>query len=95
MIEGTTRSGFAFRVSEKLGNDFRFVRAFADANNGDPAKMFAGAVKLAEVVLGAEGVDRLCGHLAEEDGSVPTDKVMNELSEILQAAGAANGEVKN
>lgn len=95
MIEGKTKSGFTFAVSEKLGNDFRFVRAYARANGSDATDQLAGAVALAEVVLGKTGVDRLCDHVAEADGTVPTDAVMRELVEIVQAAGAADGAVKN
>ena len=95
MIEGKTKSGFAFHVSEKLGNDFRFVRAYARANGSDAGDQLAGAVELAEVVLGREGVDRLCAHVAEADGTVPTDRVMREVVEIVQAVGEQNGTVKN
>lgn len=95
MIEGTTKSGFSFRVSEKLGNDFRFVRAYARASGEDAAAKLTGAVELAEVVLGKSGVDALCAHVAEPDGTVPTDAVMGELLEIVQAAGGKDGAVKN
>lgn len=95
MINGVTKSGFSFRVSEKLGNDFRFVRAFARVKSGEPAEQLAGTVQLAEVILGPGGVDALCEHVAEPDGSVPTDAVMRELTEIVDAAKSADGAVKN
>lgn len=95
MITGTTKRGFEYSVSEKLGNDFRFVLAYSKVNDGDAVSTLVGAADLARIVLGDDGLAALCKHVAEPDGSVPTDILMEELGEIIQAAGAGNKEVKN
>lgn len=95
MLTGKTKSGFEYSVSEKLGNDFRFVQSYSKVFGKDPGSQLTGVVELANIVLGVDGVAALCDHVAEPDGTVPTDAVMRELVEIVQAAGEANGAVKN
>lgn len=95
MITGKTKSGFEYSVSEKLGNDFRFVMAYAKVDTGDAVSTLVGAADLAKIVLGEAGLAALCKHVEEPDGSIPTDALMGELVEIIQAVGAENKEVKN
>lgn len=95
MITGKTSSGFEYSVSEKLRNDFRFVLAFADMGSDDADEKIRGGVELVNVVLGREGAAALYRHVAEADGTVPTDKVMAELTEIIRLSGQSDREIKN
>ena len=95
MITGTTSSGFSFTVSEKLKNDFRFVLAYARMTGGNAAEQLAAPVELVNMVLGQEGAAALYAHVAEADGTIPTDRVMSELGEIIAAAGKGDRDIKN
>lgn len=95
MIRGKTESGFEFSVSEKIKNDYRFIRAYRKSRSNDEDEQLIGTDDLLTVVLGEDGAEALCKHLAEEDGTVPTDKVMSELAEILKVIGTNDQEIKN
>lgn len=95
MIEGTTKSGFRFTVREDLGDDFRFILAYAKVNSADAGEQTSGAVELVKAVLGEDGLRALCAHVAQEDGYIPTSAVMAELREIIAAATDRSGDLKN
>lgn len=90
-----TKSGFEFEVNEKLKNDFRFVLALADINSNDADRQLGAAAKLASIALGEDGAKRLYEFVSEEDGTIPTDRVMGEITEIIKASGEKDAEVKN
>ena len=95
MIAGTTKSGFQFEVPDGIGNDFRIVEAIADADSGDESERLRGTVDLVRLLLGEDGKKALYRHLAEICGSVPTDRVIEEVTEILKLARERSKEVKN
>lgn len=95
MVKVTTSSGFECSVSEKIGNDFRFVMTFAKLQSKDAAEQITAPVELVNLVLGKDGAEALYRHVAEEDGTVPTDRLMEELTEVIRAAGEKNKEIKN
>lgn len=95
MITGKTSSGFEFSVNADLKNDFRLVMAYAATQSENEGEQAGGLIQLVNVVLGKNGAAALYKHLAQEDGTIPTDKVMAELGEIIRAAGQADNEVKN
>ena len=95
MIKGTTSSGFEYEVSDKIGNDFRFVRTIAKIENGSDMETLTGMVDLAGILLGDGGIDRLSAHVQEPDGTVPIDRIMEELNEIISSAQQKDGTVKN
>ena len=95
MLTGTTGSGFEYAVNPKLKDDFRFAVAFAKLTGGEPQEQLTAGAELVRLVLGKEGAERLYRHVAEEDGTVPTARVMAELGEIVAAAGRKDLEVKN
>lgn len=94
MITGKTSSGFDFSVSEKIGNNYEFVKAFKAANGKKPEERLYGTVDLVRIVLGADGEERLCEHLREEDGTVPTERILAEIGEIITFVGEKNAEAK-
>lgn len=95
MINGKTSTGFSFSVDERIGNNFRFVQAFADMKSDDADTRLAAMVELPRIVLGREGAARLQEHVADEDGFVPTDRVISEIVNIIQLVGERNSAVKN
>lgn len=94
MITDKTSSGFEFTVSEKLGNNYEFVKAFKAAASKNPEERLYGTVDLVKIVLGDEGEEALCDYVREEDGSVPTDRILDEIGEIIRIIGEKNAEAK-
>ena len=94
-MKRTTSSGFTFTVNEKLKNDFRFVVALSDMTNGDADAQLAGSASLVRIVLGEQGARALYKHVAESDGTVPTDKIMQEITEIIRLSGESEECIKN
>ena len=95
MISGTTKSGFKFEVADGIGNDFRIVEAIADSDSDDESAQVRGTVNLVRLVLGEAGKKALYKHLAETCGSVPTSRVIEEVTEIFQIARERSKEAKN
>ena len=95
IVNGKTASGFDFAVSENIGNDFRLVRLMNDLENGDAARKLAALSRFPELVLGTEGAEKLYAHLEQKDGTIPTDRLREELTEILRLVGERNKAVKN
>lgn len=87
MISGKTSTGFEFSVPETITNDFRFVLAYKKTRAGSADEQLIGGVELVEIVVGKENVGALMEHVAEEDGSVPSDKLMDEVAEIIKYVG--------
>lgn len=94
MISGVTKSGFAFEVPEDIETDFRVIEAIADADSEDASDKLRGMVHLVRLLLGENGKNRLYSKLRTECGSVPTEKVLAEVTEILQIAGERSKAVK-
>lgn len=89
MVEGTTKSGFHFKVSSRVRNDWRFVQALADSESKDESDQLRGTVNIVRLLF-KDQADALYAHLQEEDGTVPTDKLMEETCEVLEALKEKN-----
>lgn len=88
MLAGKTTSGFEFEINENIKNDYRFIRAYRKAHSNDEHEQLIGLDDLLTVTLGESGAERLMSFLAEKDGTVPSNKVMEELAEIIKIAGS-------
>ena len=78
MISGVTRSGFAFEVDEGIANDMELFEALCDLDNGDATAV----VPVVRAVLGGQK-KALYDHLRNEDGRVPVNAVVNEITDIF------------
>lgn len=87
-----TSSGFEFKANQRILNDWRFMEAITTLEKGSDDNKLYAAVQLVTLLLGDEGKNKLCAHLAETDGVVPADKVMAEVGEMLTLM---KGDVKN
>lgn len=87
MRKGKTESGFEFEINEKDLDDYRFMKMLADAQ--DDVLVFT---KVVTRLLGADQEQRLCKHLEDENGRVPTETLVNTVTEIMTIAGE---DVKN
>lgn len=94
MVSGKTKSGFEFTINEHIVDDWRVAKAIAESQSKEEAKQITGAVKVVSLVLGDQE-DALCEHVMREDGSVPINALMDEISEMMTIAKEKNAAVKN
>lgn len=86
MIEGKTKNGFEFVISEDASNDWELLKAIRKCN--DDASY---VVDVAEGILGAEQLEKLEEYIREKDGKVTVTAMNTILEEILESAA----ELKN
>ena len=80
MVQGTTKSGFAFEVPEDIANDMELFEALIDLDAGDARAV----VPVCRKVLGPQKA-ALYEHLRGENGRVPVEAVVTEVYDILAA----------
>lgn len=81
-----TSTGFAYSINENALNNFELLDLFAEVDE-NPLLL----PKVIEMLLGKDGKEALYNHVRLEDGTVPADKISDELAEII----TGNKEVKN
>lgn len=81
-----TSTGFVYEINENALNNFELLDLFAEVDE-NPLLL----PKLLNMLLGEEMKKKLYDHVRLEDGTVPIDKVSNELMEIING----NQEIKN
>lgn len=87
MIKGKTSSGFEFKISKDVANDYELVENLGELEDNP---LILG--KVVNQILGKEQTARLKDHVRNENGIVPTDKMTQEIIEIFQNSGE---ETKN
>lgn len=84
MISVSTKSGFKAEIDERALKDWRFTQALVKTQKGSDYDKLEGANAIADLLMGPENVSALCDHIAKaNDGFVPTDIFMAELSEVI------------
>jgi hypothetical protein len=91
-MKGTTSSGFEFNVSDKIGSDYRLQKVITSYEKGSETDKLCSLVEMVKVLLGDDGEAALCEHVKEEDGTVPIQRITQEVVEIFNLAKA---ELKN
>lgn len=81
-----TSTGFAYSINENALNNFELLDLFAGVDE-NPLLL----PKAIEMLLGKDGKEALYNHVRLEDGTVPADKISNELLEII----SGSAETKN
>lgn len=81
-----TSTGFVYKINENALNNFELLDLFAEVDE-NPLLL----PKVLNMLLGEETKKALYNHVRLEDGTVPADKVSNELMEII----TGNTETKN
>lgn len=77
-MRGVTKSGFEWDVNAERLDDWEILEILSDMEDG---KMLA-APKLLKKVLGDKSRD-LLDHCRKDDGTVPTQAVLDEVFEII------------
>lgn len=85
MIEGKTKSGFKFKIDERIQSDWRLVKAIADSQNENSGIKLQGTVNMIKLVLGDQE-ELLMQHIKKKnDGFIPMEIMNAEITEIIQA----------
>jgi hypothetical protein len=88
MIKGKTKSGFQFEYDERILTDWRFVSAVAKSTADNDVQNMLGITEIANLLV--VDMDALIEHLKKDnDGFAPSEKVMLELTEIMNASKTA------
>lgn len=90
MVEGKTRTGFAFTADPEAISDAEFLELLYEVQHDDQLGVF----KLIEKLLGKEEKKALYDHVRDEKGRVPTAKLTEEFSDIMVAL-QEDGRTKN
>ena len=80
-----TKSGFVIDINEKRASDWRFTQALAKWEKND--SLIQGVYDALCFLLGSDGEEALMKHVAEEDGTVPSERMISEFKEIMQLMG--------
>lgn len=80
MIQGTTESGFTFKIEDKAVDNYELLEALSKAES-NPLQV----PRIVDMLLGEEQAKELAEH-CREDGIVKLSKISKELEEILSAS---------
>ena len=91
MMTGKTQTGYEYEIDERILSDWRLTKAIVDTQDKDDIKKLRAAEEIAVLLLGEDGESALLGHVADQnDGFMPTDKVMAELMDIVRSQKVKN-----
>ena len=80
-IEGTTESGFCYRIDNEALDDWELVEMIADMDG------VTSSIAIIKGLLGDEQYDALKEHCRSPKGRVLSSRMEKEVTEILGAAG--------
>jgi len=84
MIEGKTKSGYAFKYDERILNDYSLLEAIGRFDRAETKiEQVAALTDMLDYMLG-DNKESLMEHIAAmNDGFRPVDKIQEELLEIV------------
>lgn len=84
MIKGKTNSGFEYKIPEENLNNYELIEVLGEIEE-NPLLLS----KTVHLLLGKEQTDKLKDHLRTKNGTVPTDKISEEIMEIFNNQSVA------
>ena len=84
MIEGKTKSGFKYKIPKENLNNYELIEVISEVEE-NPLLI----TKTVNLLLGEEQKEKLKDHLRTESGTVPTDKMSEEIIEIFNSQDEA------
>ena len=81
MINGKTKSGFAFKLDDEAMNDMELLEDLKKLDGGD----VLAVPSILERMLGKQKED-LYNHVRTESGRVPIDALVGEINGIFEAS---------
>ena len=91
MIEGKTKSGFKFKIDERVTDDWRLLKYIAMSESKDASEQIQGAHGLVSLLLGDQEQALMDFIAKKNDGFVPSTVVTEMVADIL----TATKEIKN
>jgi len=83
MIQGKTKSGFAYALDKDVMNNMELVDALAEMQEENPLSVS----RVLNLILDKNQKQRLYNHVRTESGRVSMEKIIEELGEIFSAFG--------
>ena len=84
MIEGKTKSGFKYKIPKENLNNYELIEVISEVEE-NPLLI----TKTVNLLLGEEQKEKLKDHLRTKSGTVPTDKMSEEIIEIFNSQDEA------
>lgn len=84
MIEGKTKSGFKYKIPKENLNNYELIEVISEVEE-NPLLI----TKTVDLLLGEEQKEKLKDHLRTKSGTVPTDKMSEEIIEIFNSQDEA------
>jgi len=84
-MEITTKTGFKCDINEKMLTDYRFVKAIAKTKSKDILIRASALFDLVELLIGDDS--ELIAHCTTEDGIANTERVEEEILDIIKQMG--------
>ena len=78
MIKGKTKSGFEYKIPKENLNNYELIEVLGEIEE-NPLLLS----KTVNLLLGKEQANKLKDHLRTKSGTVPTDKISEEIMEIF------------
>lgn len=85
-IKGVTKTGFKYTVEKSALNDYELIECLSGLEENP--LLISGIINK---LLGEKQVTKLKNHVRIEDGTVPTDKISEEITDIFETSS----QVKN
>ena len=86
IIEGKTKSGFKFKIDDRILDDWRLIDAIGLSESDDASEQIRGMRDLVRLVIGDQ-FDALKEHIADKnDGYIPSKKVTDLIIEIVNTS---------
>lgn len=83
MVDGKTKSGFKYKIDERMLNDWRLLKLISLSESKDASEQIYGASNLVTLLLGDQE-QALMEHIAKiNDGFVPASAVTDIVAEIM------------
>lgn len=79
-MEGTTKSGFHFKLDEGMFDDYELLEALMEVDKGNDVAI----VDVINIIFDQEQKSALKDHLRSENGRVSASGMIQEVAEILQ-----------
>lgn len=84
MIEGRTESGFEYQIADNAMDNMELLDAIAEIDSEDNPLAISKVINL---LIGKEEKKKLYNHCRAEDGRVPIEALVNEVTQIFQSLG--------
>ena len=86
IIEGKTKSGFKFKIDDRILDDWRLIDAIGLSESDDASEQIRGMRDLVRLVIGDQ-FDALKKHIADKnDGYIPSKNVTDLIIEIVNTS---------